>query len=123
MWRDLFRRPRTAGKIARDMIARGNRARDGADYSKAALLYEEALRIRPRNARIHVQCGHMLKEAGDFANAERHYPEASQRGCGAEIWSFLQGRRAIRPFCRSLSPRPRIDAALVEPARELEQLT
>ena len=128
MWRDLFRRPRTAGKIARDLIARGNRARDGGDHSKAALLYEEALRIRPRNARIHVQCGHMLKETGDFANAERHYLEAyrlmpNNADLALQFGHFYkvagQLDRSAEAYRRALELKPH----WWEPARELEQLT
>jgi ADP-heptose:LPS heptosyltransferase len=128
MWRDLFRRPRTAGKIARDMIARGNRARDGGDYSKAALLYEEALRIRPRNARIHVQCGHMLKETGDLANAERHYLEAYSLAPNSADLALQFGHfykvagqldRSAEAYRRALELKPH----WWEPARELEQLT
>jgi ADP-heptose:LPS heptosyltransferase len=128
VWRDLFRRPRTAGIIARDMIARGNRARDGGDYSKAALLYEEALRIRPRNARLHVQCGHMLKETGDFANAERHYLEAhslapNNADLALQFGHFYkvagQLDRSAEAYRRALELKPH----WWEPARELEQLT
>jgi len=110
------------------MIARGNRARDGGDYSKAALLYEEALRIRPRNARLHVQCGHMLKETGDFANAERHYLEAyslvpNNADLALQFGHFYkvagQLDRSAEAYRRALELKPH----WWEPARELEQLT
>jgi ADP-heptose:LPS heptosyltransferase len=110
------------------MIARGRRARDGGDYSKAALLYEEALRIRPRNARIHVQCGHMLKETGDFANAERHYLEAyrlmpNNADLALQFGHFYkvagQLDRSAEAYRRALELKPH----WWEPARELEQLT
>ena len=39
-------------------------ARDAKKYFKAALLYEKALRLAPDDAAIHIQCGHMFKEAG-----------------------------------------------------------
>jgi len=110
------------------MIARGNRARDGGDYSKAALLYEEALRIRPRNARIHVRCGHMLKEMGDLANAERHYLEADRlmpnnADLALQFGHFYkvagQLDRSAEAYRRALELKPH----WWEPARELETLT
>ena len=43
---------------------------------KAAKLYEAALGVLPDDAAIHVQCGHMFKEAGDHTGAETHYNAA-----------------------------------------------
>ena len=59
--------------IADGMISRADVARDARQFGTAAILYGEALRLMPNHAAIHVQCGHMLKEVGDFAGAERHY--------------------------------------------------
>ncbi len=42
-------------------------------FRDAAALYVEALRIEPSNGPIHVQAGHMFKEAGEFGPAEEHY--------------------------------------------------
>jgi hypothetical protein len=53
-------------------------ARDARKYLKAALLYERALRLVPGDAAIHIQCGHMFKEAGDLGRAEHHYDQAKQ---------------------------------------------
>jgi tetratricopeptide (TPR) repeat protein len=61
-----------------NMIVRANYARDAGDYRDAAVLYDEAFRIRPDNAVIHVQYGHTFKEAGDLANVERRYLEADR---------------------------------------------
>lgn len=47
--------------------------RDHGRYAEAAILYEEALNFGPGNADLHLQCGHMFKEARRFADAERHY--------------------------------------------------
>jgi ADP-heptose:LPS heptosyltransferase len=110
------------------MIVRANRARDAGDYGKAALLYEEALRIKPDNAAIHVQCGHMFKEAGELADAERHYLEAHrlmpndadlalQFGHLYKIAGELS--RSAEAYRRALELEPYWS----EPARELEQLT
>jgi len=54
-----------------------NEARARKDYLLAANAYEAVLIIRPRNAAIHIQCGHMFKEAGMLAKAKDHYTTAS----------------------------------------------
>jgi ADP-heptose:LPS heptosyltransferase/Flp pilus assembly protein TadD len=51
-------------------------ARDNRKYIKAARFYEKALRHVPDDAGIHVQCGHMFKEAGELDRAELHYNKA-----------------------------------------------
>ena len=58
-------------------IARADAARDEGRFRDAAALYEEALRISPRLGGIHVQAGHMRKEAGDLDRAEAHYLAAA----------------------------------------------
>ena len=58
------------------MIAGANTARNDGRFRDAAALYVEALRLKPGVGQIHVQAGHMFKEAGDFEQAERHYGEA-----------------------------------------------
>jgi ADP-heptose:LPS heptosyltransferase len=60
------------------LIRDADAARDAKRYHKAALLYERALRLEPDNAAIHVQCGHMFKEAGDLIRAEHHYNQAKR---------------------------------------------
>ena len=62
----------------REIIRLANTARDSKKYLLAALLYEEALRLAPGDAAIHIQCGHMFKEAGDLASAGPHYLQAKQ---------------------------------------------
>jgi ADP-heptose:LPS heptosyltransferase len=53
-------------------------ARDARDYARAASLYEQYLHREPDNAAIHIQCGHMFKEAGDLTRAEHHYTKAKK---------------------------------------------
>ena len=60
-------------QTAERLLERADKERDGRQYQAAALLYEQVLGIRPDNAAIHIQCGHMFKEAGDLVPAERHY--------------------------------------------------
>jgi ADP-heptose:LPS heptosyltransferase len=68
----------TGTRKSKQIIRDANAARDAMDYRRAGLLYEKALRLVPDNAAIHVQCGHMFKEAGELANAEPHYLKAKQ---------------------------------------------
>ncbi|WP_116090598.1 glycosyltransferase family 9 protein [Sphingomonas crusticola] len=79
MIRSLLRElPLTSGAgTARRLIKRANAARDARQYAVAAALYQEALRFNPANARIRIQCGHMLKDMGDLAGAEGEYLRAA----------------------------------------------
>ena len=43
---------------------------------RSAHFYEKVLSYVPDDAAIHVQCGHMFKEAGEFERAEQHYNKA-----------------------------------------------
>lgn len=63
---------------ARRLVARANQERDERRYLQAAQLYQEALRLTPKWAGVHVQCGHMFKEAGNLAQAEHYYLEAQR---------------------------------------------
>lgn len=55
---------------------RADAARDVRDFHRAVQLYEEHLRTAPDDAAIHIQCGHMHKEAGDLVRAQQHYLRA-----------------------------------------------
>lgn len=68
---------RSRAGVARRLIVRANAARDARQYRVAAALYEEALRFNPENARIRIQCGHMLKDSGDLDGAEEQYARAA----------------------------------------------
>lgn len=67
---------RSSISLARRLITRANAERDARRWQAASILYEEALRLVPGNPRFHIQCGHMHKEAGDYASAEHHYVAA-----------------------------------------------
>lgn len=71
-----------SGRSARAATARADRARDAGQFADALALYEEALRLSPRRSALHVQAGHMAKEARCFEAAERHYrlAEAAREG-------------------------------------------
>jgi len=62
--------------IATYLIRRADAARDAHNWEQAALLYEEALSLVPARADIHVQLGHMRKEAGAYEAAELAYNSA-----------------------------------------------
>ena len=61
-----------------DLMAKADAARDKRDFAAATRLYERALAAMPGVAAIHIQAGHMFKEVGALADAERHYLEASR---------------------------------------------
>jgi ADP-heptose:LPS heptosyltransferase len=59
-------------------LRKADAARDAKAYRMAAALYEEVLELTPNDVAIHIQCGHMFKEAGELARAEQHYRQAQQ---------------------------------------------
>src|SRR5215471_3029704 len=63
-------------RALRQTRQRADVARDNREYTKAARFYEKVLSCTPNDAAIHVQCGHMLKEAGELERAEQHYNKA-----------------------------------------------
>ncbi|WP_242097989.1 glycosyltransferase family 9 protein [Sphingomonas sp. CROZ-RG-20F-R02-07] len=64
---------RSAGSPARLFRKQAATAQSEGRFRDAAALYVEALRIEPGKGPVHVQAGHMFKEAGEFALAEHHY--------------------------------------------------
>jgi ADP-heptose:LPS heptosyltransferase/tetratricopeptide (TPR) repeat protein len=105
----------TQAGIVRRLVARGNAERDAHRFGTASAFYEEALRIAPRNARLHVQCGHMYKEAGDYAIAENHYdlaqtllPEDPDLALQMGHFYKVSGRpdEAERSYLRACDLRP-----------------
>ena len=123
----LNRRSNSLREAFRGMVLRADDARDERRYRDAALLYGEALRLFPDKAGIHVQAGHMHKEAGDFAAAESHYlraveltPEDPDLAFQMGHFYKLSGRpqAAIVAYQRAATLRP--DWA--PPTVELERL-
>jgi len=74
--RRAARQPRLREAVR--LVAEADSTRDAGRYREAAALYEEALALAPGKSEIHVQAGHMFKEARDFGAAERHYREAER---------------------------------------------
>src|SRR5260370_14690692 len=112
---------------SKQIIRQANAARDTKEYHRAALLYEKALRLVPDNAAVHIQCGHMLKEAGKLAGAESHYLHAKQLtpedpDLALQLGHFY--KVAGRPKEAEVSYKRAIelDPAWVEPAIELAEL-
>jgi ADP-heptose:LPS heptosyltransferase len=64
--------------MADALVSRADKARDDRRYRDAASLYAEAIRTGAATGPIHVQAGHMFKEAGELSAAERHYVAASR---------------------------------------------
>jgi len=61
-----------------DYRAIGDRHRDQKQWSDAAEAYTQHLARHPDDAGIWVQCGNVLKEAGDFARSMSSYRKAEQ---------------------------------------------
>lgn len=119
--------PGDAKLIADDMVARAAVARDQRQFREAAFLYAEALRLRPTRIDLHVQRGHMLKEAGELDAAELAYVEAQaampdDADLALQLGHLFksQGRleRAIGAYRKALALKPRWP----EPKREIAAL-
>jgi hypothetical protein len=61
---------------AEDARAQGDHARDEGRWSEAAEAYRAYLTVRPHDAAIWIQLGHMRTEAGDYQAADRAYRTA-----------------------------------------------
>jgi GT2 family glycosyltransferase len=72
----MSRLNRTRRNEARELLTRGNEARDRRLWEKAAECYESYLRAFPQDFGIWVQLGHMRKEAGAYPEASRAYARA-----------------------------------------------
>lgn len=73
-----FRRWLGGGDDPRRLIDAAGQAGRERRFRDAATLYAEALRVRPDRGDLHVQAGHMFKEARDYGEAERHYRRAAE---------------------------------------------
>jgi ADP-heptose:LPS heptosyltransferase len=117
---------RLASKHTR-LVDLADTARDARNHRKAALLYEKALSFAPNDAAIHIQCGHMFKEAGDLARAEPHYLKAKQLtpddpDLALQLGHFYKVAGRPKEAERYYSRAIEIDPGWSEPAIELEQL-
>ena len=113
----------TRGRVARRLVARAGEKRDQGRFQDAAVLYEEALSLRPGWAAIHVQCAHMFKEAGLLDDAEHHYDAASaltpnDPDLALQIGHFLKvsgrSKEALAAYRRALALRPGWPPATLE---------
>lgn len=60
-------------QLIKTLITRADAARDQGAFVAAATLFETALELRPDHPGLHMQAGHMRKEARDFEAAQKHY--------------------------------------------------
>ncbi len=60
-------------QLIKTLVARADAARDQGAFVAAALLFETAIELRPDHAGLHMQAGHMHKEARNFEAARTHY--------------------------------------------------
>ena len=109
------------------MVARADAARGARNWAAAAVLYAEALRIRPDDAGIQVQCGHMLKEAGDLAAAGERYAVAERllpddADLALQLGHYHKVAGHIREAVASYRRAEALEPGWAEPARELEAL-
>jgi ADP-heptose:LPS heptosyltransferase len=111
----------------RRLIRVADVARDSKNYHKAALLYEKALRLVPNNAAIHIQCGHMFKEAGYLAKAEHHYSQArgltpDDPDLALQLGHFYKVAGRLQEAEFSYKQAIKLDPAWPEPAVQLALL-
>lgn len=121
----LLRSP--ASRRAAVLVVEADRARDAGVHAEAARLYEAALGLAPGRADLHVQAGHMHKEARAFDAAAGAY-EAARRLLPDDADLALQ----LGHFAKATDRLPQAEveyrraAALApgwaEPLRELEAL-
>lgn len=114
-------------RLAHALAKRADLARDQGQFEVAALLYEQMLLLAPGRVGIHVQCGHMFKEAGDLASAELHYGRAQaltpdDPDLALQLGHFYKVARrknaAEEAYRRALALRP----GWAEALKELEAL-
>jgi ADP-heptose:LPS heptosyltransferase len=114
--------------VRRILLHQARTARAAGRFADAAASYEAALRLRPDDTGLLIQCGHMRKEAGEFDAAGAHYAAALARTpddpeLALQLGHFakLTGRldRAEAQYARALALKPGWDMA----ERELRDLT
>jgi ADP-heptose:LPS heptosyltransferase len=111
----------------RTLVDAADAARDSRNYRKAAVLYEKALRMMPDDAAIHIQCGHMFKEAGELTRAEHHYLRAKQLTPGdpdlaLQFGHFYKVTGRLQEAEFAYRKAMELDPDWAEPAIELTEL-
>ena len=108
---------------ARRVVRQARLAHGERRYGEAARLYERALRLTPGRAGLHVQSGHMFKEAGDLDRAEFHYDAADRLLPGNADLALQRGHfykvagrldEALAAYAAALRLEPGWDAPLAE---------
>jgi ADP-heptose:LPS heptosyltransferase len=114
-------------RVFRHLVLRARIAQDEKRYADAATLYGEALRLSPRRANLHVQRGHMLKEAGQLEQAEHHYLEAlrltpDDANLHFQLGHFYKVAARIADAQRHYQQAARLKPEWEAPAHELDFL-
>ncbi|MBV8890319.1 MAG: tetratricopeptide repeat protein [Alphaproteobacteria bacterium] len=116
-----------APRKLKDLLRRADAARDARKHRAAAQWYESALQLAPKDAALHIQRGHMLKEAGDLSGAERHYVRAQQLtphdpDLALQFGHFYKVAGRLAEAEMSFRKALELDPDWPEPARELSEL-
>lgn len=119
-------RPKS-GSDAGLFVRRAEAARDERRFRDAATLFAEALRIEPDRGPLHVQAGHMFKEAGDLAAAEQHYHRAAalmprDADLALQFGHFYKMAGRLNDAVHAYRHAATLHPGWKEPAFELERL-
>jgi ADP-heptose:LPS heptosyltransferase len=112
---------------ASGLIDRADMARDSKAYREAAGLYEQALALNPDDAAIHIQCGHMFKEAGVLAKSEEHYRHAQEltpddADLALQLGHFYKVAGRLRESAAAYARALELEPEWLDPAAELNAL-
>ncbi len=114
--RDITLRAAAADAEFRDLVRRGDRARDRGDWREGALLYRAALDLYPGHCGYMVQYAHCLKEQHEYTAAEIYYRSA--RALGAPLQDMQDELSLVaaqqghdEPFDGAASWRPSVNGA------------
>lgn len=110
-----------------DIVRQADEARDARRYAKAAELYELAVQQHPDDVGLRIQCGHMCKESGALADAERHYKKALESlpddaDLALQLGHFYKVAGRIEEAYREYKRANELDPKWAEPRREIAEI-
>jgi tetratricopeptide (TPR) repeat protein len=104
-------RPGIHYRLGRTLLARSRRSNTAEDVTAAAKEFEQELQIDPSNANAAYELGEMLRNAGEFSDAQKffemalvHYPdfEEAQLGLAAVLMSLQKPDLALPHLQRAV---------------------